>query len=466
MSTKPQLIRGLGLIEASAIVAGSVIGTGIFLVPTKIATRVDSVGLVFAVWIVAGLLSLAGALSYAELGAALPEAGGEYVYLRRAYGPLWGFLYGWEQFVIGKTGSIATIATGFAVFLSYFVGALKEEMLQVPLGFTTWSLAGAQVVALAAIIGLTAINYLGIVIGGAVQTVFTLLKVVIILALVGLGFALHQGAWSNFSPFFAIPHETGLGSAFGLALVSAFWAYDGWNNLTMVAGEVRQPERNIPRALIFGMLGVLVVYLLANAVYFYALSLGEVKASEHVAQDAARRFLGEWGGAVITVGMLISAFATLNAAILSGARVPYAMARDGLFFRHMAEVHPVHRTPAKALWLQCLFSCVLILIIGHRQNPLDTFDRLLTYTIFGLWIFYGIATASVLVLRRREPDLPRPYRTLGYPWVPVIFVVMAAVISLNTVVGNPRETGLGLAFLATGLPFYFLWRWRARLARS
>lgn len=466
MNSKPQLIRGLGLIEASAIVAGSVIGTGIFLVPTKIATRVDSVGLVFAVWIVAGLLSLAGALSYAELGAALPEAGGEYVYLRRAYGPLWGFLYGWEQFVIGKTGSIATIATGLAVFLSYFVGALKEEMLHVPLGFTTWSLAGAQVVALVAIIGLTAINYLGIVIGGAVQTVFTLLKVAIILALVGIGFALHQGSWSNFSPFFAAPSGDGLWSAFGLALVSAFWAYDGWNNLTMVAGEVRQPERNIPRALIFGMLGVVVVYLLANSVYFYALSLEEVKASEHVAQDAARRFLHESGAAIITVGMLISAFATLNAAILSGARVPYAMARDGLFFRHMAEVHPVHRTPAQALWLQCLFSCVLILIIGHRQNPLDTFDRLLTYTIFGLWIFYGIATASVVVLRRREPDLPRPYRTLGYPWVPVIFVVMAAVISLNTVVRNPKETGLGLAFLAVGLPFYLLWRGRAGPGQS
>jgi len=451
---QPQLIRGLGLIGSGAIVAGTIIGTGIFLVPSSIATQVGSVGLVFAVWVVGGLLSLAGALSYAELGAAIPEAGGEYIYLRRAYGPLWGFLYGWEQFVIGKTGSIATIATAFAVFLGYFFGALNEPLL----GTGAWSLTGAQIISLTAIVGLTVINYLGIIVGGAVQVVFTALKIAAILALVALGFAMGQGSWSNFTPFFAAPAgAAGTLSAFGVALVAALWAYDGWNNLSMVGGEVRDPERNIPRALIFGVLLVAAVYMLANAVYFYILPLTAVQNSPRVAQDVARSFLGEWGGIAITLGALISTFATLNAAILSGARVPYAMARDRLFFRHMADVHPVHRSPAKALLLQCVFACLLILIFG--QSP-DAFDRLFTYTIFGLWIFYGATTAAVFVLRRKEPDLPRPYRTLGYPWVPGVFVVVAALFCLNTVISKPEDTLLGLLFLAAGLPFYWFWKRR------
>jgi amino acid transporter len=445
MKEPPTLIRGLGLVGSGAIVAGTVIGTGIFLVPSSIAAHVGSVGLVFAVWVVGGLLSLAGALSYAELGAALPEAGGEYVYLRRAYGPLWGFLYGWEQFVIGKTGSIATIATAFAVFLGYFFGALDEPLV----GAGRWSLTGAQMISLGAIIGLTVINYLGIIVGGAVQVIFTALKIAAILGLVVLGFALGDGRWSNFTPFFSAP-AGGTLSAFGVALVAALWAYDGWNNLSMVGGEVRHPERNIPRALIFGVLLVAGVYMLANAVYFYLLPLEAVKNSPRVAQDAARSFLGEWGGVAITLGALISTFATLNAAILSGARVPYAMARDRLFFRHMADVHPVHRSPAKALLLQAVISCLIVATLG-------SFERSFTYTIFGLWIFYGMTTAGVFVLRRKEPNLPRPYRTLGYPWVPGIFVVVAAIFCLNILITNPKDTGLGLLFLTLGLPFYWLW---------
>ncbi len=458
MSTQPQLIRGLGIWGAGSIVAGTIIGTGIFLVPSSIARQVDSVGLVFLVWIVGGLLSLAGALSYAELGAAMPQAGGEYVFLRRAYGPLWGYLYGWEAFVIGKTGSIATIATAFAVFLGYFFSALHEEMLRLPLGFATWSLTGAQVISLSAIIGLTVINYLGVILGGAVQTVFTVLKVAIILTLAALAFALGHAAPSAFEPFLAAPKGMGTFSAFGVALVAALWAYDGWNNLTMVGEEVRDPERNIPRALIFGTLGVMLVYLFVNAAYFYILPLATVQGTERVAQEMARSFLGEWGGIIITLGALISTFATLNAAILSGARIPYAMARDRLFFRFMAQVHPLHRTPAKALLLQAIFSCVLILIFGNSR---DAFDKLFTYTIFGLWLFYGMTTASVFVLRHKQPDLPRPYRTLGYPWVPAAFVVVAAVFILNIAFNSPMETGLGLLFLAAGLPLYWFWHRRA-----
>jgi amino acid transporter len=454
MTKPPELIRGLGPIGAAAIVVGTVIGTGIFIVPADIAREVDSIGLIFAVWVVGGLISLAGALSYAELGAAMPEAGGEYVFLRRAYGPLWGFLYGWEQFVIGKTGSVASIATAFAVFLGFFFGALQEPVL----GVGGWALTGAQAVSLSAIVLLTLINYLGIIVGGAVQTVFTILKVVIILGLVVLGFTLGGGSWSNFTPFFAAPRGSATISAFAVALLAAFWAYDGWNNLTMVGSEIKDPQRNIPRSLILGMIGVGGVYLLANAVYFYILPLETVKGTERVAQDAAVAFLGGWGGVAITVGALISTFATLNSAILSGARVAYAMARDKLFFAHVADVHPVHRSPAKALLLQGAFACLLVLIFGGSR---DAFQRLYTYTLFGLWIFYGMATAAVFVLRRKEPDLPRPYRTLGYPWIPGLFVVMAAVICLHTLWHKPWDVGLGLAFLAAGLPFYWFWRRRS-----
>lgn len=450
MKEQPQLIRGLGITGAGSIVAGTIIGTGIFLVPSSIAREVDSIGLVFLVWLVGGLLSLAGALSYAELGAALPEAGGEYVFLRRAYGPLWGFLYGWEQFVVGKTGSIATIAIAFALFLGYFFGGLSAAILHVPFGFFTWSLSGTQVISISAIVALTLVNYFGVGLGGAVQIVFTVLKVAIIVGLAGLAFLIGQGESGHFSPFLSAPKGAGTLSAFGAALVGALWAYDGWNNLTMIGSEVKNPERNIPRALIFGTGGVMLVYLFVNAAYFYILPLETVKSSEHVAQDMAHSFLGGWGVVVITVGALISTFATLNASILSGARVAYAMARGGLFFRHVAEVHPIHRTPAKALILQAFMACLIVAIFG-------SFEESFTYTIFGLWVFYALTAISVFVLRHKEPNLPRPYRTLGYPWIPATFVALAAVFCANTAVNNPKETGLGLLFMAAGLPFYWMW---------
>ena len=460
MNQQPSLIRGLGFVGAASLVVGTIIGTGIFLVPSSIARQVDSVGLVFAVWVVAGLLSLAGALSYAELGAAMPEAGGEYVFLRRAYGPLWGYMYGWEAFVIGKTGSIATIAAAFARFLGIFLEGLQEPLFRLPLGFmeplgfTEWRVTGAQAISIGAIVLLTAINYLGVVLGGHVQTVFTILKVAIIGGLAVLAFVMGAGQWSNFTPFFSAPRGMGTLSAFGVALIGALWAYDGWNNLTMVAAEVKNPEKNIPRALIFGTGGVMAVYLFVNAAYFYILPIEAVQKSDRVAQNMAQAFLGDWGATLITLGALISTFATLNAAILSGARIPFAMARDRLFFRFTAAVHPQHRTPSKALILQGALACLIALLF-------PTFEGSFTYTIFGLWIFYGITTASVFVLRRKEPNLERPYRTLGYPWVPGIFVVVAAIFTVNTLLTQPKEAGLGLLFIAAGLPFYWLWKRRA-----
>ena len=451
-----ELRRALGLLDAGALVAGTVIGTGIFLVPSTIAREVGSVAGVFLVWLVGGLLSLAGALSYAELGAAFPEAGGEYVFLRRAYGPLWGFLFGWQQVVIGKTGSIASVATALAIFLGFFFEGVQGEVISLAVGESTWTLTGLQLIALGGVLLLTTLNYLGIAVGGAIQRSLTIVKVVAILVLVSVALGSGKGTWAHFQSYPDLsPGSTDRWLGFGTALAAALWAYDGWNNLTMVGAEIRNPHTTIPRVLILGMLGVMVVYLLANFSYFYILPLGSVIRSERVAQDVAVTAVGHWGGTAITLAALVSTFASLNGAILTGARVSYAMARDGLFFRHMADLNPAHHTPAKALVLQCLVACSLILILGHDQYA---FERLFNYAIFGTWVFYGITALAVIVLRYRQPDLPRPYRTLGYPWVPLTFVAVAGAFCLSMIVRRPHETGLGLAFLAAGLPFYAYWR--------
>jgi len=455
-----ELRRGLGLTDASAIVMGTVIGTGIFLVPSTIAREVGSVAGVFLVWLVGGLLSLAGALSYAELGAAFPEAGGEYVFLRRAYGPLWGFLFGWQQVVIGKTGAIASVATAFAIFLGFFFDGVQGDWIRLAVGEGAWTLTGIQSIALGSILILTALNYLGIAVGGAVQSALTILKVAAILVLAFLALGAGGGAWAHFyADLEPSPGTSDHWFGFGTALAAALWAYDGWNNLTMVGAEIRDPHTTIPRVLILGMLGVMIVYALTNVAYFYVLPMDAVTRSERVAQDVAVAAVGHWGGTAITLAAIVSTLGSLNGAILTGARVSYAMARDGLFFRHMADLNPTHHTPAKALLLQCAFACGLILMLGHDEHA---FERLFNYAIFGAWVFYGITALAVIVLRYRQPDLTRPYRTLGYPWVPLTFVLVAGAFCLSMIVRRPQETGLGMAFLAAGLPFYGYWRFFAQ----
>lgn len=450
-SERVELERGLGWLSAGALLAGTVIGTGIFLVPSTIAREIGSVHGALLVWVFGGLLSLAGAFCYAELGAAFPEAGGEYVYLRRAYGPLWGFLFGWQQIVIGKTGSIASIATAFAMFLSFFVGELQQPFSALPIGTGIVQVNGIQLVAWSVVLALTVLNYLGVVVGGRVQTVLTLLKVGAILTLALLVFDSGKGSWRHFA---AGAPVVGFGG-FSAALAAVLWAYDGWNNLTMVAGEIRSPQRVIPKVLILGLAVVMAVYLLANLAYFYALPIEALQHSDRVAQDVAEVVFGDAGAAVITIAALVSTLAALNGAILSGGRVYYAMARDGLFFRHMADLNPAHRTPGKALLLQALLACVLILIFGRDRLA---FEHLFNYSIFGIWGFYGITALAVLVLRRRHPELDRPYRAFGYPWIPFVFLVVSAAFCLNMLIGRPAETTLGLAFLLAGLPFYAFWR--------
>lgn len=450
-----ELKRDLGLWSAAAIVVGTVIGSGIFLVPRTMILRVGSPEMVFVVWVAGGLLSLAGALSYAELAAAMPEAGGEYVYLREAYGPVWGFLYSWTQMWVAKSGSIATLATGFFYYLTNFLPQLNGILLVVPLPIgahgAPLEIRYGQIFAMVLILFLASVNYFGVKVGGEVQVAVTLVKVALILFIIVAGLG-----WGH-RPAETVPQGSPIPLTFAgffAAMVAALWAYDGWNNVSMVASEVRKPQRNLPLALIWGTLGVAILYLVANAAYFYVLSPAEVGASNRVAAEMMRRVLNGAGADIVSVAAMISIFAALNGSILSGARVPYAAARDGLFFRSIARVHPQFRTPGISILALSAWAALLVLS--------GSYDQLFTYVIFASWLLYGMTTAAVLVLRRKRPDMPRPYLTLGYPVVPVLFVASALCLVISTLFDSPRESLLGLALILVGLPFYFHWRKQGR----
>jgi len=451
------LLRSLGSREAAAIVVGTVIGSGIFLVPKAMVLNVGTPANVLLVWVIGGLLSLFGALTYAELAAALPHAGGEYVYLREAYGPLWSFLYGWTQFWVAKSGSIATLATAFVYYLANFFPALEGVLFQIelPIGPKGGPLvvSHGQILAMGLILGLAAVNCFGVKLGGRLQTQLTVLKVGLILALVVVAAIWGAGSSANYRSSTA---AVGGLAGWVAALVAALWAYDGWNNVNMVAGEVQNPQRNIPRALIGGTLAVAAIYLMANVVYFFVLPAERVGASDRVAAEVARTFLGRAGGDAVALAAMVSIFAALNGSILSGSRIPFAMARDGVFFAPLAKIHARHRTPHVSIL--CLSAWGAVLTLSGR------YEELYTYVIFASWILYGMTTASVFVLRRKRPDLARPYRTLGYPLAPGFFVLATALLIAVTLYNSPRESLGGLALAAAGLPFF--WRWRRRLQVS
>jgi len=448
-----KLVRGLTLVDASSIVIGTVIGTGIFIVPAYMAQAVGSPFLVLGVWIFAGFLSLAGALTYAELGAAFPAAGGEYVYIREAYGPLFGFMYGWTYFLVGKTGSLATLATGFALYLGDLI-PLQKVYFRYEYNFfghaAAITLSHQVIVAIGAICFLSVVNIFGVVTGGRLQSFLTAVKVGLVLLLVILGLTIGHGSVSNLSTHLTPLAKTGLLSLFGVAMVKALWAYDGWNNCNMVAGEVKNPQRNIPLSLIYGTGGVMLLYLLANFVYFYILPVERVAASPRVAAEVARSFLGSSGGTFVVVAVLISTFASINGSILSGARIYFAMAEDKLFFARVAEVHPKYRTPVFSIMVQAIWASVLTLT--------GTYDQLLTYVIFAEWILYALGTSSVFVLRKKYPHLERPYKTWGYPVVPMLFVLVAVLLLANTIVTDAKDSLMGLLLIALGLPAFWFWR--------
>jgi APA family basic amino acid/polyamine antiporter len=435
-----ELVKGLGVFGATSVVAGTMIGTAIFVVPSIMLRQVGTPALVLAVWVGAGILSLFGALGYAELGAAMPEAGGEFVYLHRAYGPLFGFLYGWTQFIVAKTASIAAIATGLVIYLTYFFPRLQENLWTASLNvgghIMALRVSGLQLGAAVMVVLLSGMNILGVRSSGAVQTAFTAAKLLVLAILIVLGFAMGHGSWSNFRPIFSSGHGGSLFAAFGVATVSALWAYDGWNNVSMVGGEVENPQRNLPIALIAGSLLVLIVYVLVNVAYFYVLSPSQVLGTITVASDAARRFLGSAGGAFIAVGVIVSTFATLNGSILAGSRIPFATAREGLFPQALA--------------------AGLFALTGQYQS-------LYTKVIFAEFLFYALTTLGIFVLRYRSPGLLRPYRTWGYPVVPALFILLSGFLLVDTFWNQTADSMWGVVMVGSGIPAYFLWKaWKKR----
>jgi APA family basic amino acid/polyamine antiporter len=439
-----ELRRDLGLAAALAIVIGTVIGSGIFRVPQAMINNVGTIPLVFAVWVVGGALSLAGALTYAELAAAMPGAGGEYVYLTEAYGPMWGFIYSWTQLWVAKSGSIATLATAFFEYTAYFI----PEFEKVWFALGPFQVKYGQVFAMILILALGIVNYFGVRIGGAVQIVVTIVKVGLIAFVIVAGLLYAHPAAAS-APVAAPPLATG----FILALVGALWAYDGWNNVGMVASEIRNPKRNLPLSLIGGTVAVIAIYMCANWAYFRVLTPAEVGEHKLVAAEMMQRVQGPAGAAAVSIAAMISIFAALNGSILTGSRVPYAAARDGLFFKAAARVHPAFRTPGVSILMLTGWSSLLVLS--------GKYEQLYTYVIFASWILYAMATASVFVLRRKKPDLPRPYRTLGYPVVPILFLAGAALLEVSTLINQPRESIAGIVLILLGLPFYFYWKRRA-----
>jgi basic amino acid/polyamine antiporter, APA family len=452
-----QLARDLGVSHSTAIVVGTIIGSGIFLVPAEMMQAVGSARLVYLAWLVGGLLSFFGALTYSELGAMKPQAGGEYVYVRDGYGPMAGFLYAWTWFVVAKPGSVATIVTGLVRILGTFplFSFFSNSIIAHPFP-VTWG----QLVAIGAAVVISFLNYLGVKKAGEFQLVFTLLKIAIILGIVGVCFGLAGRAashgWRNFAGTFS--GAKGGMAGFAAALVAALWAYDGWNDLNMVAGEVKRPERNIPIALIAGVATVGVLYMLVNAGVQYVMPASAIAASSRPASDAVALVMGRVGASIVSLGMALSMLVTLNGTIMSGARVPYALARDGYFFPTLARVHPRFHTPSAAIVVQAALSIALLLLGAN-------FRQLFSLTIFAEWLFYMIAGSTVFVLRWREPQTARPYRMWGYPVVPAIFVAVAAALLCYTFRDDWPYSGYGLLLILAGIPIFLFFARQRKAAR-
>jgi APA family basic amino acid/polyamine antiporter len=458
-----ELVRGLGPWASAAIVVGTMIGTGIFLKPAEMAREGRYVSIVFAAWIIGALLSIFGALSYAELGAAIPEAGGEYAYLRRGFGPLWGFLFGWMHSIVGRPSSVSSIAAGMMRFLGFFLPAVAAPLFTVHIaipGLTGWIkpydfvFTWAQPLAVLWLAIMTGINYLGVRLGGEVQVFLTAIKMASLAIIIGIAFLLPNHVAHSADPVWPSSLSTGLFGAFLAALAAALWAYDGWEDLNLVGSEVKDPQRNFPRALVGGVAFVAVVYLLFNAACLKVLPFQSVASSQHVASDVVEGLIGRGAATWITLAMVISALGSMNSSVLSGARVPYAMARDRIFFKVADGIHAKYRTPGRALIFQGVLASVMALT--------GTFEELTNLFIFAGWIFYGLAVVALFRLRKTEPNMPRPYRCWGYPWVPALFVLGALALTVNLWLDRPGRSTAGLLLILAGIPFYLHWQKSAR----
>ena len=455
MATTPEsgLVKGLGLVSATTLVMGSMIGSGVFIVAADIARQVNSPGLLMCTWFATAALTLVAALSYGELAAAMPQAGGQYVYLREAFGPLWGFLYGWTLFLVIQTGTIAAVAVAFAKYTGVFFPWVSDRNFLLhagPLGITS-----QQLLAIAMIVFLTWSNTRGIRTGAVVQNVFTFAKIGALLGLVALGTFLGGGAahsaaaggfWSGASWGFDTIRLV------GVAMVGALFSSDAWNNVTFTAGEVRNPRRNLPLSLAMGVLIVSAIYIASNLVYLKVLSIPEIQSAEQdrVATAAAFKILGPVAVQLMAAAIMISTFGCANGITLAGARVYYAMAKDRLFFRKAGELDPVHHVPVFALWVQGIWA-VLLTLSGSYSNLLD-------YVIFAVVLFYILTIVGLFVLRRTRPDLERPYRAFGYPVLPALYIVAAGFIEILLLIYKPSYTWPGLIIVLLGVPVYFIWR--------
>ena len=461
----PGLIRGLGLWDCVLLTIGSVVGTGIYLTPGDMAKDLPHAGLMLLVWAAGGLLVLAGALTFAELGVRYPRAGGIYQYLKEVYGPVWGFLYGWTAFLVIMSGGIAALGVAFGEYLGSFIPffSTRHYLLAVPIGGWTWRLSGGQVAALLAILLLTAINHFGLREGAGVQNAFTVLKIGSIAAFAVLGLLVRapvSGALTAPLPAALRPATApgALISAFGVAMIAVLWTYDGWYALTCSAGEVRDPGRNLPRGLIYGTAAVTGLYVLLNLAYVRALPVPAMAASDRVGEAAAVVLFGPAASRLVSLAVLISTFGCLSATILYSSRIYQPMAADGVFFPALAAIHPRHRTPTASLWAQTLWA-VILTVSG-------TYEQLYTYVVFASVLFHAAAAAAVFVLRRRRPRVDVPYRTWGYPVVPALFVLACLLLIGNTLVQRPAESLWGLGLVAVGLPAYAVFSRRRRRPAS
>jgi basic amino acid/polyamine antiporter, APA family len=464
----PRLVRALGPVEGMAIVVGTVIGSGIFYTPAEIARNIGGwgFGVILLAWVIGALLSLAGALAYAEMGAMFPRSGGQYVFIREAFGSLWGFLFGWMEFWVARSGSIAVLTVAFAMAAGTFGQAVG--WIQNP---GDW---GVRWTAFLGIFLLTMANYVGVRVSGTVQVIFTGIKVAAIAALVICAFALPGGKPSNWEPWVTDGGASGglfLG-ALGTAMVGVLWSYDGWANGAAVSEEVHNPQRNVPRALVWGTLAVAAVYLSANLAYHYVLPTSLLRgiAGEGIENSAAARvanvLFDQHGVALISLAVMISTLGAANGSLLTGTRIFFAMSRDGVFFHDMARLHPTFRTPDRAILLQGLWAGVLVLVpfkemiesgLGWNLKK-ALYYEIIDYVMFGSWIFYGMAVAALFALRRKFPDAERPYRAWGYPVVPFLFLVVAVAFVAHILFHNRTESLRGIVIMALGLPAYWWWR--------
>ena len=458
---QPSLVRGLSLLDSVLLLAGGIIGSSIFLTAKDIAGPLPHPLLFLLVWALGGVISLCACVAFAELGSMFPDSGGQYVYLREAYGDLPAFLYGWMLFSVANGGTIAALSVASAAYLGRIVPLIAQE--HVVFSAAGIVLTRAHVVALISIIGVTWINVVGLRWGTILQNLATWAKFAAMAAFVIFGFAIGKGDWHHFA---AAPGENlGLGlspgqliSAFGVALIAVFWAYDGWVYITWVSGEVKEPRRNVPLAMVLGVIVVGVIYMTMNMTYVYALPLSEVAKHETIAHAAATALFSPAAALWLSALIAVSCFGAMASCTLSGARVYFAMARDGAFFQKMAQVHPQWRTPAFSLIGQGIWGAILT--VSGR------YDQLYTYVMFGMVLSYTMTVIGLFILRWKRPDIPRPYRCTGYPWLPAIYVLIGGAWTLNTIVTRPMESLAGTVIVLIGVPGYLYWKRTSRRATT